>query len=48
MIKMTKLLREVQESQVENQIEEFLKEYKATAIAAYVYKDGKPLLIRLQ
>lgn len=43
MIKITKLLREVQEDQIEKQIETFLKQYKVTACAAYVYKDGKPL-----
>jgi len=43
MIKITSLLTEVQQDLFEKQLDAFLKQYKVTSCAAYVYKDGKPL-----
>lgn len=43
MIQIRHILHEVQTEALERQIESFLKQYKATSCAAYVYKDDKPL-----
>jgi len=43
MIRIKRLLHEVQSDKIEQKIEGFLKEYQASSCAAYVYKDGKPL-----